>query len=114
MINISYHEHWIDRRKCSCVLQTFIFVKGTIIITRAILDLTVTQVDEMNKQAIFEIHTLYTDCISIINNIQVRQALQKYSYSDVFSVFWSILMYSLIKDGDSYSETSKGSRQYYR
>ena len=54
--------------------DTYILVKGPIIIYRAETDSAARQADEITKQVIFTSCVPFTDCISKINNIQVDNA----------------------------------------
>ena len=68
--------------------DAYIFLSGTITISRAAADDEAKQLDERNKGVIFKNCTLFVDCTSKINNTQINCA------KDLDAV---MLMYNLIE-----------------
>ena len=83
--------------------DTYILIKGTITVPNtAAAD---ANPNNRNKKVIFKNCTLFTDCISEINNKGIDHA------KDIDVV---MLMYTLIEYGDHYLKTPRSLWQYYR
>ena len=77
--------------------DTYIPVKGTIIVTRAWADAAARRADDKNKGVIFKHCARFTNCISEISNTHKDNA----NGIDVVRP-----MYNLIEYNDNYSKTS--------
>ena len=77
--------------------DAYILVKGTITINGAGADAAARQADEKDKGVAFKNFTLFTNCISEINNTQVDNA------KDIDIV---MPMYNLIEYSDNYAKTT--------
>ena len=85
--------------------DSFILIKETIAITGERANAAVKKVDKINKGVIFKHCTLFTNCISEINNTQINNA------KDLDAV---MLKYNLIEYGDNYSKAPRSLWQQYR
>ena len=81
--------------------DAYILVKGNITVNNAAA--AGAAANDTNKKVIFKNCTLFTSCISKINNTQIDNA----EYIDIV-----MLMYNLIEYGDNYSKTSGSLWQY--
>ena len=85
--------------------DAYIFVKGTITITRDGDDNATRQADEINKGVTFKNCAPFTKCISTINGTDIDNARD----TDIV-----MPMYNLIEYSDNYSKTSESLWQYYK
>ena len=85
--------------------DAYILVKETITINGAGADAAARQADERDKGLAFKNCTLFTNCISEINNTQVDNA------KDIDIV---MPMYNLIEYSDNYAKTTGSLWQYFR
>ena len=85
--------------------DAYILLKGTIKMTGAGDDDAAKRLDERNKGAIFKNCSLFTKCISRINNRDIDNA------QDIDIV---LPMYNLSEYSDNYSKTSESLWQYYK
>ena len=85
--------------------DAYIVVKGTITINGAGADAAARQAGERDKGVAFKNYTLFTNCISEINNTQVDSA------NDIDIV---MPMYNLIEYSDNYAKTTGSLWQYLR
>ena len=89
-----------------CVYSdAYLLVKGRMQITGEGDDAAERQVDEKNKRIIFKYCTLFTDCLSELNNTQSDHA------KDLEVI---MPLYNLIEYSDNYSKTSESLWRYYR
>ena len=83
------------------IVDAYIIVKGTITVNNAAAEGAVA--NNTNKTVIFKNCAPFTNCISEINNTQVRNA------KDIYIV---MPMYNLIEYSDNYAKTSGSLCQY--
>lgn len=76
--------------------DTYILMKGTLTIPGAGADAATRQADRRKKQVTFKICSLFTDCISKINNVPLGNA------KDLGIL---MLMYNVIEHCDNYRVT---------
>lgn len=71
-------------------------MKGTITITGVAADASARNADKRNKQIIFKLCELFTNCISTINKSQVDNL----EYLDIVKAMYNLKVYS-----DNYAKT---------
>ena len=102
--DIKFKTTMLRSNRCDYA-DSYILVKGTIIITGAGNDDAARRADERDKGVTFKNCAPFTKCISRINNTDIDNA---HDFDIVMP------MYNLIEYSDNYSKTSGSLWQYYK